>query len=539
MLETQVGRPATDMRDQLLQILFPELFQTNIFLINAALPDVPSIILRMLSLETLAFTPAQVREMDRVAIEDLGVPGYTLMSRAGAAVVQAAQERFSHARHWLILCGAGNNAGDGYVIARIAADAGVDARVVAISDPDKLTGDAARAWTDFRQAGGRLVDFGPDELERADLVVDALLGTGLDRPLAGQYLDVVQAVAACGRPVVAVDIPTGLHGGTGEIMGAALRADLTVTFVGLKQGLYLGSGPDHVGELVFADLAIPRADLPVLDPGFAIYASADLAPLVAPRPATAHKGRFGHVLVVGGNQGMGGAVRLAGEAALRAGAGLVSVGTRSGNVAASISSRPELMSRGIEDPAELQTLLDRATVVALGPGLGTDDWAQALFAAVMNASQPKVLDADALNLLAAAPSRRDDWILTPHPGEAARLLDTTTAEVQQDRLGALGDLVARYGGTVLLKGRGSLVGAQGRLPQLIDRGNPGMATAGMGDVLTGLTAGLLAQYPALAFDVAAAAAFVHAVAGDRAATAGQRGLLAADLLAEIRPCLNP
>ncbi len=477
--------------------------------------------------------------MDRVAIEELGIPGYTLMSRAGAAVTQAAHERFPHARHWLILCGAGNNAGDGYVIARIAADAGLDTRVVAVSDPDQLRGDAAQAWSDFQQAGGQLVDFGPGELERVDLVIDALLGTGLDRPLAGKYLDVVHAVSASGRPVVAVDIPSGLHGVTGEVMGAALRADLTVTFVGLKQGLYLGSGPDHTGELVFADLAIPRDGLPVLEPGFSVYTAADLAPLVAPRPATAHKGRFGHVLVIGGNHGMGGAVRLAGEAALRAGAGLVSIGTRSEHVAATVSSRPELMCRGISAASELHGQLARATVIALGPGLGTDAWAQELYATALGADQPKILDADALNLLAAAPTRRDDWILTPHPGEAARLLDSTTVDVQNDRLGALHALVERYGGTVLLKGRGTLVGAAGRLPQLIDRGNPGMATAGMGDVLTGLTAGLLAQHPGLALDVAAAAAYVHAAAGDRAAAAGQRGLLASDLLAEIRQCLNP
>jgi hydroxyethylthiazole kinase-like uncharacterized protein yjeF len=239
---------------------------------------------------------------------------------------------------------------------------------------------------------------------------------------------------------------------------------------------------------------------------------------------------------------MGGAVRLAGEAALRGGAGLVSVATRPDNVAALTAGRPELMVRGIETETDLDALLERADIIAVGPGLGTDDWASHVYARSLAAGRPLVMDADALNLLALQPESRDDWILTPHPGEAARLLRTTTQAVQADRPGAVQALVNKYGGTVLLKGHGSLIAAASTAcPWLIRAGNPGMGTAGMGDVLTGLAAALLAQSSddVSLDEVAASAGWAHAAAGDRAAAQGERGLIATDLMQELRSSLNP
>ncbi len=476
--------------------------------------------------------------MDRAAIDGHGIPGYELMCRAGAACFSACRERWPDARRWLLLCGAGNNAGDGYVIARLARAAGFDVGAVALSPPDKLRGDAAKAWQDFRDSGGATFEYSPSVFDGYDLLIDALLGTGLDREVTGSYRDAIDAINTAGRPVAAVDVPSGLDADRGLPLGAAVRADLTVTFVGRKSGLYLGAGPDHAGRVIFDGLAIPAEALGNPDALLRLFAPADLQALLPPRPATAHKGLFGHVLVVGGNHGMGGAVRLAGEAALRSGAGLVTVATRPDNVAAVTGYRPELMCAGVDDPSRLEPLLARTSLVALGPGLGRDDWARALFEMLLDCDQPLILDADALNLLAESPRQRDDWLLTPHPGEAGRLLNCTTADIQADRLTALRRLNADYGGAAILKGRGSLVGSSGSLPWLIDAGNPGMATAGMGDVLTGVAAALVAQSPERLLDSAAAAAWLHASAGDRAARGGQRGLLAGDVIAELRACLS-
>lgn len=484
------------------------------------------------------YTPSGVRELDRIAINDAGIPGYTLMKRAGQAAFDAARGHYADARGWLILCGAGNNAGDGYVIARLAKQAQLEVTVAAQIDPARLTGDAAQAWNDYRAIGGEVTDFSAHLPDKTDLVIDALLGTGLDRPLSPDWCEIVRAINQASAPVIAIDIPTGLNGSTGEVMGEAIMACLTVTFVGLKQGLFLGAGPDYTGEIIFDDLGIPDEIAQRVAHSLSVFDQADLDALLPPRLATANKGRFGHVLVIGGNHGMGGAVRLAAEAALRSGAGLVTVATRPENVVAVSGRRPELMCRGIAAPAELEPLLERASVVALGPGLGRDAWAQGLLEKVKTCVPVKILDADALNLLAEAPVERDDWILTPHPGEAARLLARDTASIQADRLAALEKICARYGGVTVLKGSCTLVGMAGALPYLINRGNPGMATAGMGDVLTGLIAGVVAQAPADLHRSAAAAAYLHAAAGDLAAQDGERGLIASDLFAFLKSCLN-
>jgi len=489
-----------------------------------------------------AYMPAQVRELDRIAIEEQDIPGYELMSRAGQYCFTAMLENFPDAQRWLVLCGGGNNAGDGYVIARLAIQKGIEVRLLALAEPDQLRGDAAVAWQDYRSAGGEYVPWrDTPDWDGVDLVVDAMLGTGLERDLEGHYLEAVKAANQCALPIVAVDIATGLHGATGAVMGAAILAELTVSFVGLKQGLFLQGGPEHTGELLFSDLDIDPVPVTRVTPTLDVFQPADAVEMLPERSRGAHKGDHGHVLVLGGNTGMGGAVRLAGEAALRAGAGLVSVATRTDSVAALVAGRPELMARGIETDQDLEPLLERADILALGPGLGTDDWASHLYARALAMAKPLVMDADALNLLAARPVRRDDWILTPHPGEAARLLRTNTAAVQADRMGAAQALVNKFGGVVLLKGHGTLVAGGGSdRPWLIRAGNPGMGTAGMGDLLTGITAGLLAQFVHAysAVDIAALAAWAHATAGDEAAVRGERGLLAADLMQELRACLN-
>lgn len=321
-------------------------------------------------------------------------------------------------------------------------------------------------------------------------------------------------------------------------MGAAMRATHTVSFVALKLGCFVGHGPAHCGGLHFAGLGLP-AEIARHQPAVLERLDESLLAALLPRRARdAHKGMFGHVLVAGGGAGMPGAVRLSGEACLRAGAGLVSIATRAENVGPIVAGRPELMVHAFDDVGRLRELATRADVIVVGPGLGRDSWAEDVLAAVLATDRPLVIDADALNLLAARPLARGNWILTPHPAEAARLLGTDTPAVQDDRLRALAALVERFGGVAVLKGAGTLIGARGHTPGICTHGNPGMATAGMGDVLTGVIAALIAQLgdPWIA---ARAGVLAHALAGDRAAAGLERGLIASDLFEPLRTCLNP
>jgi hydroxyethylthiazole kinase-like uncharacterized protein yjeF len=483
------------------------------------------------------YSAEQVRAMDRYAIEQLGIAGYTLMTRAGEAALDLLGESWPAARRLLVLCGAGNNGGDGYVLARLARAAGLSVSTAALSEPASLRGDAARAYQDFAAAGGVAIPFAPAMLGDCDVVVDALLGTGLDRDVAGPLAACIEAVNACGKPVLALDLPSGLNADDGRRMGCAIRADRTITFVGLKSGLFLGAAADNVGLLSFARLGIDQ-DAAAGPPVLVRVGPGELATTLPPRRRGAHKGDNGRVLIIGGGPGMPGAVRLAAEAALRVGAGLVTVATHAGNLAAVVGGRPEIICHVVESEAAARPLMSGADVIAIGPGLGQSDWARGLLEAALASGKPLVVDADALNLLAQSPWRGAQWVLTPHPGEAGRLLGCSTDEVQSDRLAAVRGLVERYGGVVVLKGAGSLVLGAGARPWVCDAGNPGMATAGMGDVLTGVIAGLAAQCRDLEL-AAAAGTWVHAHAGDLAAAGGMRGLLASDVLAQLRACVNP
>jgi len=483
------------------------------------------------------YSVASVREIDSSAIEQTGVPGYALMERAAAAAVREALASYPDARRWQIVCGSGNNAGDGYVVARIAASQGIVASVLSVADPESLTGDAATAYGDFKAEGGVVLPWTGVIDPDAELLVDALLGSGLTRDVDGDFAAAVAAINAAGAQVLALDIPTGLHGDTGRVLGCAVHADTTVTFVGLKQGQFLANGADHCGDIRFSDLDIDAECYTGRQVEFRRIASRRVDSLLPRRKRTSHKGDFGHVLVIGGGKGMPGAVRLCGEAALRAGAGRVSIATDPSHAAVIVASRPELMSHAIPGAADLDALLVDADVIAFGPGLGRSEWAGELVAALQKDDRPAVWDADALNWLAESPDRADHRIITPHPGEASTLLGVTTAEIQGDRPAALGQLQERYGGVAVLKGAGSLVSSSTGEPWLCTVGNPGMAAPGMGDLLTGIIAALLAQGLSTE-DAALAGVELHARAGDRAAKRGERGLMASDLLAELRGVVN-
>ena len=482
------------------------------------------------------YTAAQVRGFDRRATDEFGVPGYELMTRAARATLDALLSAWPESHSLTVLCGTGNNGGDGFTLARLARERGLGVRVVSLGYTAALRGDAQRAWQDYARGGGRLTTWSPAVLD-SDVVVDALFGTGLGREIEDPARSMIAAVNACGRPVLAMDVPSGLDSDTGHAHGIAVHADLTVTYVAHKVGCHIGPDIGCVGRLVLDDLELPPAVFAGVTPRLRILDDLVMREALPPRARDAHKGRHGHVLVVGGGKGMPGAALLAGEAALRTGAGLVTLAVHPSN-AAVVAHRPELMCVAASTGAELAGALERATVVAVGPGLGQAPWSAEMLRVVLESGKPLVVDADALNLLASMQMQRADWVLTPHPGEAARLLGTTVEEVQADRLAAARELQSRYGGTIVLKGAGSIVWPDHGPPAICRNGNPGMATGGMGDVLTGVIAALIAQRcaPGLA---AAAGVYAHALAGDRAARGGQRGLIAGDVIAELRGCVNP
>lgn len=480
------------------------------------------------------YSAAQVRAVDARLIAD-GTPGFELMQRAARATWRALVRRWPTANELTVVAGHGNNAGDGYLIAVLARRAGWAVRVLAVGDPQRLQGDAGLAHAEARREGVAIQAW----VEQAPLrgvVLDALLGTGLTGEVREPYAGVIGTINASGLPVAAVDIPSGLCADTGRVLGVAVRADLTVTFIGLKLGLFTGDAADVVGDWVFNDLQASPEAFEGIDRR-ALRLTADNLPRLASRAPTAHKGQFGHVLLIGGDRGFGGAILLSAQSALRSGAGMVSLATRSEHVPAALARLPEAMVLGTSSANQLMGLLQKVSVLVVGPGLGQSSWGRSLLSAAADAALPQVWDADALNLLAdGRVSLPRECVITPHPGEAARLLGISTAQVQADRPGAAQALSKKYTAVVILKGAGSLIASpDGRLA-VCHQGHPAMATAGLGDVLAGLVGALLAQ-GMNAFDGACLAVWLHANAGAQQGKSG-RGLAASDLIPAIRQLLE-
>ena len=483
------------------------------------------------------YSAAQVRDLDARLIA-AGTPGFELMQRAAHATWRSIRRRWPEASELTVLAGHGNNAGDGYLVASLAHKTGWQVRVLAVGDPAALQGDAALAYA--AASGVNIQPWANQAM--AGIVVDALLGTGLQGDVRDPYRSAIEAINASGLPVAAVDIPSGLCADTGHCLGVAVRADLTVTFIGLKMGMLTGDAPDLIGQLIFDDLQADKA-IVAQAPVTAKRLDKTSLPFLAPRPRTAHKGMYGRVLVIGGDHGFGGAALLSAESALRSGAGMVTLATRTEHVPAALTRMPEIMSAGIHSANQLMTLIEAASVLVVGPGLGQDSWGRSLLSAAANADRPQVWDADALNQLATGQVvLPKSSVITPHPGEAARLLGISTQEVQNDRAAAAHALARKLNTVCVLKGSGSLIAdVDGRLA-LCDRGHPAMATAGLGDVLAGLTGALMAQHMS-AFDAACLAVWLHASAGQKIGASG-RGMAASDsipairqLLEELKPCL--
>ena len=502
---------------------------------------------------TSLYSTTQVRELDRIVIKEFCISGYELMQRAGRFSFEVLKKTYPDVVRINVICGCGNNAGDGYVLAKLAIEDD-DTNMVRIFNcfnPEKLKGDAKRAYQDLLTLDPDVRDFYSNggvsenleylkEFVEKGVYVDAIFGTGLTRDIDNENLvSFIKMINDSHRQILSIDIPSGLNADTGNIMGVAVNADVTATFMGRKRGMYTHDGCEYSGQIVFDDLDIPFQSFQKLGDTDCYKLEPHLQDhVLSARNHNSHKGNFGHVLVIGGDEGYLGAAQMAAEAAMRVGSGLVSVATRKSHAAQLSIAVPEVMSHGVESIDELMPLIKRANVIAIGPGLGQSEWAKLLFARVLESDLPIIIDADGLNLLAEEVQSSPNWVITPHPGEAARLLKTDVTAIQSDRFQSVRNLHEKYRGPVVLKGAGSIVtDSRGNL-LVCTAGNPGMSTGGMGDVLTGVIAGLVAQ----GTDIEIAAeigVLMHARAADMAASSGERGMMATDLMPFLRELANP
>jgi ADP-dependent NAD(P)H-hydrate dehydratase / NAD(P)H-hydrate epimerase len=488
----------------------------------------------------LLYQTNEIRRCEEQCFQQKLVQPLDLMERAGQAAWGYLSSHYYEVKRVVICCGKGNNGGDGLVLARLAHQAGLDVKVLQIENT-MSTDVAQQALKKAREVGVLIEPFTTEALASAELLVDALLGIGLQGDLREPYAEVVKAMNNSNLPILSLDVPTGLNADTGAASEPSMVADATVTYIGLKAGMVTTKGVGLCGSVSVNDLALPATLLQSMVPMAKTLIWNDVKTSIKRRCRDAHKGDCGHVLVIGGDYGMGGAVRLSAEAALRSGAGLVTVATRPEHVSVVSGTRPELMCHQVKDAQDLKPLIDKCNVVVIGPGLGQSAWAQGLLDAVLAANVKTVFDADALNLL----SKKDELelpqesIITPHPGEAARLLKCTSQDIQVDRYQQIQSLIELTDAIIVLKGAGTLVAVHDQMIEVCTAGNPGMATAGMGDVLTGIIGGLVAQALPL-IEATRAAVMVHSIAADMAAqVGGERGLLATDLLEYVRELVNP
>ncbi|MEO8365966.1 MAG: NAD(P)H-hydrate dehydratase [Pseudoxanthomonas sp.] len=481
------------------------------------------------------------RALDLRATALLGGDGYVLMQRAGQAAWQHLLQQWPSAQRISVVCGPGNNGGDGYVLARLAHRSGRKVSVLHLAEHVPRTPLAQRACTEYVSSGGR-IDLFPEVLPHGDVVVDALFGIGLSRAADQTAAALIDAINVQTAPVFSLDVPSGLDCDLGSAPGTVVHATATLQFIARHAGLYSGDALEQVGLLELDGLEVPEEAFDVAAPCAMLLTAGALSRWLLPRRRNTHKGESGRALCIGGDHGHGGAIALCAEAALRSGTGLLSVATREIHVPVILARRPEAMACAVESGEDLKPLLARADAIAIGPGLGQGEWARAMLRLALASAKPLVIDADALNLVAAEScvlsDARVDAILTPHPGEAARLLGLDNTGVQRDRFAAARGIAQRYNAVTVLKGAGTIVCAPGEIPRVIGAGNPGMAVGGMGDVLTGVIVALRASGMS-AFDAASAGALLHSLAGDAAAGEGERGLLPSDLFPYLRRFANP
>lgn len=494
----------------------------------------------------------QIRKLEDFIIKNLEISASRLMEKAGAAAFKVLKCRWPKAKKITVVCGKGNNGGDGYVLARLAKKAKLEVKILHLAPYSSLKNEAKIAALKCQKLKIEIKKFSKRALKGSDLVVDAIFGIGLRGNMGEDFKKAVKDINTSKIPVLSIDIPSGIDGDTGENLNGAIEAKVTITFIANKIGLFVGDARNNTGEIICDDLKLSKSIFKLVKHKVQILDLSNEMKLLKPRKRNSHKGDFGHVLVIGGDYGMGGAVLMAATAAARVGTGLVSIATRNKHISDINYRQPEFMVYDVDKVKQLEPLLKKGTVILVGPGLGQSSWAKKIFNAALESKKPMVIDADGLNLLAKTCKHNENWILTPHPGEAVRLLGSEGAKscvrCQMPEV-----LQKKFGGVVVLKGSGTLITGDKPPMFICDAGNPGMASAGMGDVLGGLIAGILAQISGsvrgrlmkqkslISNNLAAAklAVLLHAVAGDRVASnEGCLGMFATDLLKEIRNILN-
>lgn len=475
------------------------------------------------------YTVEQIRSIEHQAFQS--VDEALLMRRAGASAFKLMQKLYPELRHITVLCGMGNNGGDGLVLARLAFDAGLEVRVLTLGELSKQSELAGLMLQEVIAVDIELKPFGQAEkLFDTDLIIDAMLGIGITGDVRSPFIDVIEQVNMGDVPVFALDIPSGINADTGCPQPEAIKATQTVTFIGYKQGMVTGKGKNFCGELYLESLEL--TDILESHPFSGLRAEPSiLNNILPPLVDHVHKGMMGHIAIIGGDQGMPGAVCLAAEAAMRVGAGKVTVVTRERHFPIVMNTRAEFLCLTVEEDLQpLQALLKKVDVCVVGPGMSQTDWSSKVFNEILNFKGVKIVDAGALIFLKAQTEPLDNLIITPHPGEAATLLSSNVEEIEANRYQAAQTLADTYAEVAILKGAGTIIQTQQGVNYVSTAGNPGMATAGMGDVLAGMIGGLAAQCSTLE-DTALAGVILHAHSSDIAASnLGQRSLLAGDVV---------
>ncbi|MGB1327549.1 MAG: NAD(P)H-hydrate dehydratase [Porticoccaceae bacterium] len=482
-----------------------------------------------------------VREIDQLAISELNNNVIKPMNRAGMAAFDELVQAFGQPSLITVFCGTGNNAGDGYILAARAAQKCIPVQVVELSKTEKFSDETLRARQYAIDNNARLIDFDPDLDIQQGVLVDCLLGIGYKGQLRQPYDQAITLINAAELPVLSMDIPSGLNPDTGAVEDNAVTADLTVTFVAAKQGLFTGKGPALCGEVIYHSLDISEQLFDQFQPSAKLSDLFELLELLPHFVGDEYKNQRGHCMIIGGDHGYGGAASMAAEASLRVGSGLTSVATQPQHVSSILARCPEIMAYGVISGQQLEPWLEKPSVLVVGPGLGRSAWSEQLLQKAVASGLPMVLDADALNILAdgrVVKATDHAWVLTPHAAEAARLLNVSVAEVEANRFSAVQQIQQKYNAVVILKGPGSLIAADNQITKICPYGNPGMATAGMGDLLSGIIGGLIAQGLSLQ-DAAELGCCLHSAAADKLVDdSGYRGIAATDVLPHLHRLLN-